>query len=320
MLGRYVSISTAILATLLCAERAQSAAAPRVPVEIQMRNVNLRIDPTIVLEIRNLRGRYTQSSAAKPVTLDDVNSFVTHIDSAEIAISASGLSDLLNNYVFAYAGAPLKHIVITAKDGKIKQTGVLHKGVDLPFEVEGSLSVTAGGEIRFHAEKVTSAHVPFKGLLHLFGENLSKLVNLKRDRGVTLDGDNILLNPSRMLPPPRIQGRVTAVRIEGDRIVQTFGMAPSDGAKSSTPAKDSKALVLPYRAENYIYQKGGVMRFGKLTMNDTDMELVDQTPATPFDFSLPDYNRQLVAGYSKNTLSHGLVVFMPDFASLATPK
>jgi len=29
--------------------------------------------------------------------------------------------------------------------------------------------------------------------------------------------------------------------------------------------------------------------------------------------SLPDYNRQLTAGYSKNTISHGLIVFMKRF-------
>ena len=55
------------------------------------------------------------------------------------------------------------------------------------------------------------------------------------------------------------------------------------------------------------------MRFGKLTMHDTDLEIVDESPATPFEFSLPEYNRQLVAGYSKNTPSHGLIVFMPGF-------
>src|SRR5260370_24160705 len=111
-----------------------------------------------------------------------------------------------------------------------------------------------------------------------------------------------------MLPPPRIEGRVTAVRIEGDRIMQTFG------------CRDTKALVLPFKAQNYIYHKGGVLRFGKLTMTEADLEIVDQTPRTPFDFSLPDYNRQLVAGYSKNTPAHGLIVFMPDFATLSSPN
>lgn len=279
----------------------------RTPVEIQMRNVNLHMDQSIVLEIRRLRGQMVPTGNAQPVTFDDVKSFVTRIDSAEIAISAASMSDLLNRYVFAYSDAPLKNLSITTDHGRIKQKGTVHKGVDLPFELEGTLSATPDGEIRLHADKFRSAHVPFKGLLHLFGEDLSKLINIKQDRGVTLQGDDIFLNPGRMLPPPRIQGKVTAVRIEGGRIVQTF------------ESKNAKPLTLPYNARNYIYHRGGVLRFGKLTMSDADLEIVDQSPRTPFDFSLLEYNRQLVAGYSKNTSTHGLIVFMPDLTSLSKP-
>jgi len=266
--------------------------------------VDLRLDSSVALDIRRLRGQLNPTKRGEPVTLDDVNSFTVQIDSAEIAISVKTMTDLLNNYVFAYPGAPLKHIQITAKDGTIKQTGTMHKGVDLPFEIEGPIDVTPGGEIRLHASKIHSAHLPFKGLLHLFGEDLSKLVNLKQDRGVRLEGDNILISPSRILPPPRIEGKVSAVRIEGDRIVQIFG------------TKEAKALAPPLKASCYIYHRGGVLRFGKLTMDDADLEIVSSSHRVAFDFSLPEYNRQLVAGYSKNTPAHGLIVFMPDFGSL----
>jgi len=299
----------AIVALLISANLggSQEAVQPQEPVEVQMRNVNLHLDRSLILEIRSLRGQMVPTTRNKAVTLDDVESFGMRIDTAEIAFSAQNLSDLLNKYVFAYPGAPLKDIVITVQGGRLKQRGVMHKGVDVPFEVEGTLDVTDDGLIRFHAQKVSSAHIPFKGLLHLFGEDLSKVINLKRDRGVTFEGDDILLNPGRMLPPPRIEGRITAVRIEGDRIVQTFR------------SRDTKALVPPYKAQNYIYHRGGVLQFGKLKMTDADLEIVDQSPRTPFDFSLPDYNRQLVAGYSKNTLTHGLIVFMPDVTTLSKP-
>jgi hypothetical protein len=216
------------------------------------------------------------------------------------------LSDLLNRRVFAYPGAPLKNISVTVEHGRIKQTGTVRKGVDIPFEIEGTLDATAAGEIRLHVAKIVSAHLPVKGLLHFFGEDLAKLINLKQDRGMTAEGDNILLRPDRMLPPPRIEGKVTAVRIEGDRIVLTFG---SGGAKP---------LSLPYATGSYMYHRGGILRFGKLTMSDADLEIVSESQRTPFDFSLPDYNRQLTAGYSKNTISHGLIVFMRDFALLGS--
>ena len=67
---------------------------------------------------------------------------------------------------------------------------------------------------------------PREGLLHLFGEDLSKLVNTNEARGARLEGDDVLLFPSRMMPPPHILGKVTAVSIEGDNIVQVFGGEP----------------------------------------------------------------------------------------------
>lgn len=138
--------------------------------------------------------------------------------------------------------------------------------------------------------------------MHLFGKDLSNLVKLKEDRGVTIEGDNVILYPDRMLPPPRIVGKITAVRVEVDRIVLTFD--------SGAP----KELIPSLKASSYLYHRGGVLRFGKLTMNDTDLEIVSESKRMPFEFSLPEYDRQLTAGYSKNTASHGLIVFMGDLS------
>lgn len=237
---------------------------------------------------------------------DDAGSFFTRINSGEIAIDVKTLSDLLNRRVFAYPGAPLKNISVSIEHGRIKQTGTLRKGIDIPFEIEGTLDTTPAGEIRMHVNKIVSAHLPVKGLLHFFGEDVAKMITIKQDRGVTVEGDNILLHPNRMLPPPRIEGKVTAVRIEGDRIVLTFR---SGAAKDLSP---------PYATGSYMYQRGGTLRFGKLTMTDADLEIVSESHRTPFDFSLPDYNRQLVAGYSKNTITRGLIVFMRDFSLLGS--
>jgi hypothetical protein len=272
------------------------------PVQVQMRNVNFWVDRNIVLEIHRLRGEMVPTQLNRPVTFDDGNSFITRVDTAEIVMSAASLSNLLNGYIFADSGAPLKHIRVTISGGRLKQTGTMHKGIDVPFEVEGSVSSTPDGNIRIHADKIRSAHIPFKGLLHLFGEDLSKLINLKGARGLRLEGDDILMFPSQMLPSPRIEGRIASVRLEEGAIVQVFDSG-----------KRAPELTPPFNTRNYIYHRGGVLRFGKLTMTDVDLEIVDDDQKTPFDFFLRDYDRQLAAGYSKNTLSHGLIVHMPDY-------
>ena len=63
--------------------------------------------------------------------------------------------------------------------------------------------------------------------------------------------------------------------------------------------------------------RGGVLKFGRLTMTDTDMRLVDADPSDPFDFSPDHYKDHLVSGYSKTTASGGLVVYMPDFSKIS---
>jgi hypothetical protein len=62
-----------------------------------------------------------------------------------------------------------------------------------------------------------------------------------------------------------------------------------------------------------------VLRFGKLTMDDTDMRLIDADPADPFDFFPDHYEDQLVAGYSKTTATGGLLVYMPDYGKISKP-
>jgi hypothetical protein len=301
------SVLLLCLATGVETARPREAAppSPRGAVDIQMRNVHLRMERGISLQVRTLRGRLEPTSSERPVTLDLRDSFFLDVDWGTVAISTRSLTRLLNDYVFAYDGAPLKNITVSAKGDRLVQKGTIHKGVDLPFEMEGAVSATADGNIRLHVEKIKAEHIPVKGLLHLFGEDLSKLINLNEARGVRVQGDDILMFPDRMLPAPHIKGRIADVHVEGENIVQIFG----GGRK--TPL-----MPLPARAANYIYHRGGTLRFGKLTMADADLEIVDETPATPFDFSLADYNRQLVAGYSKNTPSHGLVVRMPDFGTL----
>lgn len=278
-------------------------AAAESAVEIQMRNVNLRMAAGVVLQVHSVRGRL-EPTGHEPVTLDDRNSFVLAVDFGVIAIDVGSLTTLLNTYVFAYEGSPLKQLSVEARNGRLVQKGKLHKGIDLSFEMEGSVSPTEDGNIRLHVEKIKSEHLPVKGILHLFGEDLQKLVNNNEARGVRIEGDDILMYPSRMMPAPHMRGRVVAVRVEGGNVVQEFH------TRASAP------LRLPAPAANYIYHRGGVLRFGKLTMSDADLEIIDADPRTPFDFSLADYNRQLVAGYSKNTRSRGLIVRMPDYARI----
>jgi hypothetical protein len=216
----------------------------------------------------------------------------------------ASMSHALNTYAFGEPDAPLKNLQLSAQGSQIRQKGTLKKGIGIPFEMVGTISATPDGKIRIHPTEMKVAHLPAKGFLDLFGLDMANLINTRKTRGVSVDGTDIILDPARMLPPPQMRGRITTVRVQGDEIIEIFGNERRDSATEQARS-------------NYIAYRGGIVRFGRLTMTNADMRLNDADPTDPFDFSPDHYNEQLVAGYSKTTASGGLQVYMPDYGKIA---
>jgi hypothetical protein len=55
------------------------------------------------------------------------------------------------------------------------------------------------------------------------------------------------------------------------------------------------------------------MQFGRLTMSDTDLEIVGEAPDRALEFSVPHHRDQLVAGYATSRRNGGLVMDVPDY-------
>jgi hypothetical protein len=217
----------------------------------------------------------------------------------------------LNKYVFGFKGSPLTNLRVTTSGNEIVQKGTLHKVASMPFEIRAQLSATPDGRIRIHPVRTEILGLHVDRLMKGLGLSLEKIVNLSKAQGATVKGDDIYLSPNSILPPPEIEGRVTAVRVERDQIVMTYG-SRADVAPIPIPDK---------AAANYMYYRGGVLRFGKLMMLDADMLITDLDPADAFRFDLDRYQPQLVAGYSRTLPSGGLEVWMRDIDKLArSPK
>jgi uncharacterized protein YpmS len=299
---------TAFVLALIISTPQPARTAPA-PVQVQMRNVELHVDATTIIRIVQLRGELISTSPTRPPVFDDRRSFKVRVDSGEIAVDAGALTQLLNRYLFSYKGSPLRDLKVTTAEGLLKIEGELRKGVPIPFSMTAEPSVLPDGMLRLHPVTVKTLGIPTKRLMEMFGVELDDLIKLKKANGARLDGDDFILDPAALMPPPRIEGRLQSVRVEGDRIVQRFGPGRLPALKPPDPA-----------AANYMYYAGGVLKFGKLTMTDTDMQLIDDNPGDPFDFSQERYNDQLVAGYSKNTAALGLKVYMPDYHRVAKPR
>jgi len=265
--------------------------------------------PDVTLRVRSLRGRFVPTRAGGVANLDDSDSYVVAVEAGETAIGEASLNALMNEHVFGHQEKPpVKDLQITVEDGVLKQKGTLDKKIDIPFSTKGAVEATPDGKIRIHAKSVKSLGLPVKGLMKVLGIEMDDMLKVEPGHGLTVDDNDFIIDPQTMLPPPHLQGRITSVRIEGNEIVQVFGDAPA-----ASPAGRG-------RARNHIYWSGGSLRFGKLTMRDTDLELIDQDQTDPFDFSVAGYNDMLVAGYSKNTPRLGLKTYMPDYNDLKSGR
>jgi len=144
------------------------------------------------------------------------------------------------------------------------------------------------------------------GLMRAFGLSLEKILDLRKAKGVSVKGNDLFLDPTALLPPPAIEGRLASIRIEGNELVQVFG----------TPAAAIPLARPDTVAPAFMYYRGGTLRFGKLLMSDAEMQIVGLDKNEYFGFDLDRYKQQLVAGYSRTLPSFGLEVYMASAETL----
>ncbi len=269
-----------------------------------MRHVDYLVAPGIVMRIERLRGALRPVGNA-PVSFDDPRSFVLHTDAAAMSLRWDDLSRLLNDFVFNYQGSSLSGLEVRPENGKLRQSGTLHKILPIPFSILAEVSLSDSGLIRLHPVSIRIVGIPAGGLLEFLGVELDGLVRNNRAHGVRVVDNDLLLDPAGLLPPPRIEGRLTGLTIGGDALFQIFG--PPDTVPVHAP------VGTPDSIGNYLFFREGALSFGKLIMRPADMLIVDQDQSTPFVFYLNRYRDQLVRGYHRTLPDDGLVVYMPDY-------
>lgn len=276
---------------------------------MEMRNVDMHVDEHHVLRMRSLRGEVISTAPGTIAWLDDPKSFHIRVTSGVVALDGDAIAALLNATTFNYPGAPIKHLRIRIEKGQLVQRGTLHKGVDIPFEMWSTPVLERDGRLRLHPDKLRIFSVNGVTLMHALGLHLEKLIDLSRAKGASVKGDDLYIEPLQLIPPPTVDGRLSAVRIEDTLLVQEFARSADDSVFGGSVRPDSGA-------HNFIYFRGGTLRFGKLTMSDTDLLISDDDEADPLDLYLAQYNRQLSAGHTRNLPNLGLRTWLVDYHRL----
>ncbi len=293
--------SVSLPATLRRADRALAGA----PVETEMRHVWYRSAPNAPITIHYLRGALHPARPGEAPWLEDRTSFTVAIDTAFLSVDGAALAAIMNDHVLNYEGAPLSALRIAVRPDGLEIKGRLR---GLGFTMLADASVTADGRLRLRHRAVKVAGIGVRSLMRRLGIELDDVMRVRQGRGVEVSEDDIILTPGDVVPPPRLDGRLVASSLRGGKLQLFFGRP----ARGAAPPLDHPGPP----GVNYVCYHGGVLRFGKLIMPDTDLEIVDADPRDPFDLSLVEFNRQLVAGFSRNQPDFGLRTTMPDYGDL----
>jgi hypothetical protein len=275
-----------------------------------IQNVDLRVgarpDEGGALRVRRLRGRVFETTPGQLPFLDEPDSFGIEVTSGVVALDGEGLTTLLMERVFNYRDSPIRSLRVTIESGQLVQRGVIRKGVDMRFTMWSNLTLTEDNRIRSHPTRLTLLGVNGLSLLHALGLRMEKVLDVSGTKGIVqMQGDDMLLDPLKMIPPPRVVGRLESVKVEGDEIVQTFVSTPADSVFRTLVRVDTGV-------RNFVYYKGAALRFGRLTMRPTDLLIGDADETDRFDLDLARYNDQLTAGYTRILEHNELRTWMPD--------
>ena len=279
------------------AATATAASAGTAPTTVYAHNILLRKGPNFRIYIRWIRGQMLRTQHNVIPSFDDPNSFVLLIDKGVIVVHLQDLADFLNSG--SANTTPLKNISIQSNGNELEIHGTIHKVIPLPVKLKGELTPLPDGRVRFHVASYSLLKVPMKGLFHVFDVKLSDFVPSAGIPGVQISGNDILFDTQQLLPPPHIHGQITTIRTSPQEVTVIYGNSPDD----------ENALA---RWHNFLRFSGGSLGFGKLTMHNADITMIDASNDPWFDLDLVNYQAQVVNGYTRMTAQAGLEIFMPN--------
>jgi len=267
------------------------------PTLLYAHNLLLRKGPNFRIYVRWIRGQMVRTRQNVNPSFDDADSFVLDIEKGVIRANIGDIGNYLNAVI--PKDAPLKNVSIQPQGDLLKLRGTLHKGVSLPVELIGEISAMPDGRVQFSATKINLLKIPMKGILSGFHIQISDLIHESNTPGVQISGNALLFDTQKLLPPPHIRGHLTSIRVQVPDLEVIYGGAINDETKLA-------------QWHNFLRLRGGTLDFGKLTMHDVDLTMIDASEGPWFDLDLVHYQDQLVNGFTRITAQKGLEIYMPE--------
>lgn len=267
------------------------------------KNLVYRFDEDIVTEMPALDADIQMIRQGDPFVPGNANDFMVYIHRCDLGIDEKSLEAIFNKYVFNYDGSPLSELQFAFADGRIKMGGKLKKGfMTIPFECEGKIMPNGQGQVVLKPDTIRAAGIKVNSLMGLFGLDIANFINSREGTGVRIDGNDVVIYPDRLLPPPAIRGFVRTVAIS--KRVLTLGF--DDRVSRQCPT-----LPDP-RAKNWLLFYGGDVMLANTLMRNAKVQIVDAQPSDPMYYYMPLYKEQMVAGSLRYTMNGETVSYVPD--------
>ena len=307
----------------------KTAAPPRQPaasgpdVLLKMDNVHFRINEKLAMDVKELKARLSPLGGTDIVNFDNINGFAIKIHSGLVRIKPAVLMSLFNDIVLDYDGAPLRNIKIVfvqyASEAGVKPIlkleGEMKLAVWLNFEMLADIKVnTVDNTLVLSALAIKTLKNPYtRGLMGSVGMGLDSVLSIASGRGTVIRGNQIIISPFDIFPPPAMNGRMGRAQVDMDTnsLILTFEPAGSEKLVMKGP---------PAGMSNYVMVQKGKVSFGKLMMRQSDVIMQDRNRKDSFDFFLARYWKALNRGEVYIRPDSSVIVKMPDYEVISGLK
>ena len=276
-------------------------------VALEARNVDFYLDDEVGYHVKHLKAALEPVEPGEPVDFDDPEQYVIHILSGEVLIRPQDLDALFNNYVLTYEPRALSSVENhTRKDTLEVTVGArLFRFIPpvggLPTTLSGPIKVAEDNWLVYTPDSVSQFGMPVKGLIDTAQLSLAALTPFDRT-GVKLEGNQLLMNPETLFPPPRLKiDRITDAQLGDDGLTLTFGSDTSDAGYVDPPEP----------ADSYIWLQSGDARFYSTLLVNANLQLMSDSDE-PLDFHLYHYRAQSAAGTIRSKRDGALIVRVPN--------
>ena len=276
-------------------------------VAMEAHNVDFYLGDGVGYHVRSLKAALVPKTPGEPIDFDDPDQYRIHVLSGEVLVRPRDLDALFNRYVLTYEPRALSSVENHTRRDTLEVTvgARLFKFIPpvggLPTTLSGPIKVGKNNWLVYTPTNVTQFGMPIKPLLDAVGLSLASVTPLDRP-GVKLEGDQLLMNPETLFPPPRLMvDRISKASLDEDGLTLVFASDTSDAG----------FIDPPHEADSYIWLQSGDARFFSTLLVNAHLQLLSDSD-DPLQFHLYHYRAQSAAGTIRTDTDGTLVVRVPN--------